>query len=103
MNPDLWLWIAPLALVLTLADWRQTVRIFAPGSKWRELNPLINRAVQLFGAPMGVHLWFAFVIVLLAVVIALIPPTYKMLLLAGCVVMEAYWVASNLKLGIRIF
>jgi len=45
MNPDLWVWIAPLALVLMLADWRQTVRIFAPGSKWRELNPIIKYSV----------------------------------------------------------
>lgn len=103
MNPHLWMWIAPLALVLMLADWRQTVRIFAPGSKWRELNPLINRAVQLFGAPLGVHLWFAAVIVLVAAAVALIPSTYKMLLLTGCVLMEAYWVWNNLKLGIRIF
>lgn len=103
MNSMLWLWILPFAVLLTLADWRQTVRIFAPDSRWRELNPLIVRMVRVFGAPLGVHLWFLFVMACIALVLWLTTEQFRVAVLAVTAVLEAYWVFNNVRIGIRIF
>ncbi len=54
-----------VAVLALLADWRQTLRIFAPDSRWREINPAINALVRRLGAPAGVHLWFGLVCIAL--------------------------------------
>lgn len=92
-----------VAVLALLADWRQTLRIFAPGSRWRELNPAINVLVRRFGAPAGVHAWFGLVCTALGTAAALLPAEPRVVLAIAACVTELYWVVHNLRLGIRIF
>ncbi len=92
-----------VAVLALLADWRQTLRIFAPDSRWREINPAINALVRRLGAPAGVHLWFGGVAVAVGTVAALLPVEPRLWLAGLAAVIELYWVLHNLRLGIRIF
>ena len=91
-----------LAVLALLADWRQTLRIFAPGSRWRELNPAINWMVGRFGAPTGVHLWFGMVCVLFGAAVALLEPEPRLWLAVATAAIEGYWVLHNLRKGISL-
>ncbi len=92
-----------LAIIALLADWRQTLRIFAPDSRWREINPAINALVRRLGAPTGVHLWFGSVALAVGVVAALLPSEARLCLAVVAAATELYWVVHNWRLGIRIY
>ena len=91
-----------LAVLALLADWRQTLRIFAPDSRWRELNPAINWMVGRFGAPTGVHLWFGLVCIALGTAAALLPAEPRLVLAVAAAGIELYWVVHNLRKGISL-
>ena len=92
-----------VAVLALLADWRQTLRIFAPDSRWREINPAINALVRRLGAPAGVHLWFGLVCIALGTAATLLPAEPRLVLAVAAAGIELYWVLHNLRLGIRIF
>lgn len=91
-----------VAVLATAADWRQTLRIFAPGSRWREINPAINALVRRLGAPAGVHVWFVLVIIGVGLALALLAPGPRLVAAALAAACEVYWVAHNLRLGIPV-
>lgn len=86
--------LAALALLFTVLDWLQTIQIFNHQYRWRETNPLINMAYGALGK-LGVHLWFAGVILVVGYAVWYTWVEFKFLVLAGAFVMEAYHVHRN--------